>query len=388
MRNGGSVLRAAAIVVAAAAAPCLVVVGYYASQGALDGLGEALFVRAFGQLAGNNPAHVRQLLSPSSFGMAIEGRLAGGILLAPLVVYAVLGVVLARRLWRGGASAETLFGGSLLLYGLATVSQGFTPPLVVRFLQAGAPVYLVVTWLAAMAARRSKRISLAAGLATASAGALLVWAVVAGIPRIDPTDSFTGCMRMRRGDVAVSVLGDVRADRKTAEEIRLSRDRRPRDRGASRPGDPARNRASDPPGDRLLDRVLVAVLSEYRLRAGGVGLSHGPVHALRALTVPFLLAIILHFSTVSPHTLRLGLQSAAIVALIAATFPMRESEARFMQKLTNGKRAWVEVYRDSHDIAAADRAARLKIYPWAPETTRLQEKLDHLEARRLNLFKE
>jgi hypothetical protein len=97
--------------------------------------------------------------------------------------------------------------------------------------------------------------------------------------------------------------------------------------------------------------------------------------------------LILHFATVSPHTLRLGLQSAAIVALIAATFPMRESEARFMQKLANGKRAWVEVYRDSHDIGAAHRAAGLKI-SWAPETTGLQEKLDHLEARRLNLFKQ
>ena len=48
----------------------------------------------------------------------------------------------------------------------------------------------------------------------------------------------------------------------------------------------------------------------------------------------------------------------------------------------------MEVYHDSHDIGAADRAAGLKIYPWTPETTGLQEKLDHLEARRLNLFKE
>jgi hypothetical protein len=97
---------------------------------------------------------------------------------------------------------------------------------------------------------------------------------------------------------------------------------------------------------------------------------------------------VLHCMSLSPRGLRVGLESAAVVALVAATFPMRVSEARFMQKLATGKRVWVEIYQASHDIPAADQAAGLKIYPWPPETTRLQWKLDRLEADRLNLFKQ
>jgi hypothetical protein len=51
------------------------------------------------------------------------------------------------------------------------------------------------------------------------------------------------------------------------------------------------------------------------------------------------------------------------------------------------KDRWVEVYLATRDIQAADRASRFRIYPGAPEVTQLQEKLDLLEARQLNLFR-
>jgi hypothetical protein len=85
-------------------------------------------------------------------------------------------------------------------------------------------VYLAATWLAGVATERSPLLALVAWLTTATAAAVLVWGVISGIPRIDPTDSFTGSARMRQGDALVSVLGtDVLADQKTAEQVRLAR---------------------------------------------------------------------------------------------------------------------------------------------------------------------
>lgn len=209
--------RAAGWVIGAAALPCTVALAYYAYHDALPGMSEALFVRAFGQLEGNNPAHVRRLFSPDTFGMAIEGRLAGGVLLTPLVVYPVFAVALLRRWMERRKTAEALFGAALLAYALATLPQSFTPPLIVRFLQAAAPFYLVVTWLGAMGGRASV-------FATGAAAAVLVWAVTVGLPRVDPTNAFTGSQRMRHEAAEVEVLGDIaRTGWGTVEEIRLVR---------------------------------------------------------------------------------------------------------------------------------------------------------------------
>ena len=76
-----------------------------------------------------------------------------------------------------------------------------------------------------------------------------------------------------------------------------------------------------------------------------------------------------------------------VVGLIAATFPMRAGEARFMGHLKARKEQWVEAYRATHDIEAADQASQFRIYPGAPEVTHLQAKLDALEERELNLFR-
>jgi len=104
------------------------------------------------------------------------------------------------------------------------------------------------------------------------------------------------------------------------------------------------------------------------------------------LTLPLFLGMLLHIRSVRARWLQPTLQLLSIVALLAATFPMREPEARFMRSLHARKTRWVEIYRTTHDIETANRGARIKIYPWPPPTTRLQEKLDFLEARRLNLF--
>jgi hypothetical protein len=51
------------------------------------------------------------------------------------------------------------------------------------------------------------------------------------------------------------------------------------------------------------------------------------------------------------------------------------------------KQRWRDCYLSTHDIDACDTLAGRAIYP-APQATRLQQKLDWLEARGLSLFQE
>jgi hypothetical protein len=53
----------------------------------------------------------------------------------------------------------------------------------------------------------------------------------------------------------------------------------------------------------------------------------------------------------------------------------------------NYKQRWSECYRSTHDIVACDTWAGHAVYP-RPEATRLQQKLDWLEARRYSLFQD
>jgi hypothetical protein len=145
--------------------------------------------------------------------------------------------------------------------------------------------------------------------------------------------------------------------------------------------------------DDATDRVVVFLIGFSLLFCLGTAVGRivtglGTAQSSRyvPLTAPFLLGILLHIAALGPGRTRAALGAATILGLVAATFPMRSEEARFMNQLRTGKQRWAEVYRETHDIAAADRAAGLKIYPWAPELTNLQHKLDWLEADRLNLF--
>lgn len=105
------------------------------------------------------------------------------------------------------------------------------------------------------------------------------------------------------------------------------------------------------------------------------------------LVVPLFLGIHFHIQAMAVRPLRHLLAGLMVLGLIAATFPMREAEHSLMVRLKIRKERWAEVYRVSHNIKAADQNSRIRIYPWAPERTQLQEKLDILEERQLNLFR-
>jgi hypothetical protein len=72
-----------------------------------------------------------------------------------------------------------------------------------------------------------------------------------------------------------------------------------------------------------------------------------------------------------------------VVALLAGA--VANKNYRDARVFVKGKRNWVECYRTLGNIHACDQAADFKIYPF-PERTGLQQKLDFLKERRLNLF--
>jgi hypothetical protein len=83
-------------------------------------------------------------------------------------------------------------------------------------------------------------------------------------------------------------------------------------------------------------------------------------------------------------SVRWGLVGAVLVLITIRTFNVRGEEA-LGRRLAEGKRRWAACYLQRHDPHACDVETGFPLYP-APSATRMQEKLDFLEARRLNLF--
>jgi hypothetical protein len=80
------------------------------------------------------------------------------------------------------------------------------------------------------------------------------------------------------------------------------------------------------------------------------------------------------------------LVTALLVFAAIRAFQTR-AEDRMGRELAEGKRRWAECYRARGDISGCDSATGFRIYP-DPLATGLKAKLDFLEARHLNLFRE
>ncbi|MDJ0868909.1 MAG: hypothetical protein QNK03_22565 [Myxococcota bacterium] len=217
-------LREVGLVLGAIALAALPLPLYYASQGALGALLEAVFYRAFVQMRGNR-SDLPGLLSSGGLPSAFEGSGVTLVLLAPLLLYPVAAWLWLRRARRGRVE---LLPAALGLFAIATLPQAFAPALLIRFLQSALPFYLLATWVGAAAADALRRRHPArAGLVPAALAALAglyVWGVVDGLPRVLPDREFTGSVRMRLHADAVQVLGDeTRVSWRRAEEIRLLR---------------------------------------------------------------------------------------------------------------------------------------------------------------------
>ncbi len=106
------------------------------------------------------------------------------------------------------------------------------------------------------------------------------------------------------------------------------------------------------------------------------------------LVMPAFLGLYLAMSSLRRPSLRVGLAWFAVIAMVAATFPMREREATFMRHLSRGKRVWIETYLETRDILAANAAARVRVYPSLDPKHRIDERLRYLRENRLSFFAE
>ncbi len=212
------------------AIPVTVTSTWYAARGTLPALLDAVFVRAFAQAEAHPPALVAlgKLLSPASFALAIEGRAVGVLMLLPLVLYAVLGIVLARRVLRDGVRADHALLGALLGFAVATLGQAYRPMLLLRFLQSALPFYLLATIAVAqgaawLRARGSANSAFALTASAFAAAAVLVGLVIFGLPAVQQP-IYTGSARVLRYTQPVDVLGERFYEGfGVAEEIRLVR---------------------------------------------------------------------------------------------------------------------------------------------------------------------
>lgn len=250
----GSLSHAAAAL-AAFGVPVLATAAYYQSQGALDALVDATFVRAFAQ-SGAHPNPFSRLLAPATFGLAVEGRAVGMLMLLPLVIYPLFAWRVLARWWRTGPTERVLLGAGLLAYAVATLGQAYYPMLLLRFLQSAIPFYLVATWLlaeaaAALHARGRRGIARALAIAVAAAGATLVWLVWFGLPEVRQP-IYTGSARVLQLAHPVDVLGEtVNETFALTEEIRCVR---AFFAAHSAPGEPTFALPSHPLYPVLLDR--------------------------------------------------------------------------------------------------------------------------------------
>jgi hypothetical protein len=82
---------------------------------------------------------------------------------------------------------------------------------------------------------------------------------------------------------------------------------------------------------------------------------------------------------------RWSVVGAVLVLITLRTFNVRADEA-WGRHYADGKGRWAACYRQRHDLRGCDLETGFPLHP-APGTTRMQQKLDFLEARHLNLFR-
>jgi hypothetical protein len=118
-----------------------------------------------------------------------------------------------------------------------------------------------------------------------------------------------------------------------------------------------------------------------------LGLSGAQATRYVPLVTPALLGVFFALGRISRPRLRQAALAVSVAGLLAATFPMREPETRFMQRLSGGKRIWVETYLETGEIRASNRAAGIRLYPRVGDPKDgIEEKLAYLREHQLSFF--
>lgn len=139
--------------------------------------------------------------------------------------------------------------------------------------------------------------------------------------------------------------------------------------------------------------AVVAVLTVYTMlfcanaAVGRVSLGLPSAQSSRYIThmIPGFFGIYLWLCALPPGALKKIVLSATLAGLIAASFPLRETDHNTLRWLTDGKKTWRNVYLKTEDVEKATQTANFSIYP-APDQTRLKQKLEYLKEKKLNLY--
>lgn len=118
-----------------------------------------------------------------------------------------------------------------------------------------------------------------------------------------------------------------------------------------------------------------------------LGIEAGQSSRYMPYLIPAWLGLYFHLLSLPKDRLRIILLAAYLVALIAGSFPMRQTDTNIAEWLSNGKRSWAACYLKSENIEQCDASTGFKIYPRA-DATRLKEKLDYLKQHKLNLYRD
>ncbi|MFO0688448.1 MAG: hypothetical protein U0900_07060 [Myxococcota bacterium] len=116
------------------------------------------------------------------------------------------------------------------------------------------------------------------------------------------------------------------------------------------------------------------------------GLSGAQSSRYVPLVAPAFLGLYFAICRLEGRGLRIALGTGAIAAIVHASFPMQPMEARFMTQLAQKKRSWVAAYRETGNVAAASRAARLRIDPFRDPRRSTDETFAWLREHRLSFF--
>jgi hypothetical protein len=141
-----------------------------------------------------------------------------------------------------------------------------------------------------------------------------------------------------------------------------------------------------PPGDALVSAVLIgySLLYAASTAVGRVclGLPETAQSSRYAtLLIPAFLGLYYYLLSLSSGTLR----RAALALFVMAVIPGCLRVPWYFHLFVDQKRAWAACYVQTESIASCDQATHFRIHP-DPQRAGLQEKLDYLKQRRLNLF--
>ncbi|MCP4111716.1 MAG: hypothetical protein GY749_40365 [Desulfobacteraceae bacterium] len=107
--------------------------------------------------------------------------------------------------------------------------------------------------------------------------------------------------------------------------------------------------------------------------------------------IPGYFAIYLHFAGLEQARIKIFLMLGTVICLIAATFPMRESDFRAMKWLAHGKTRWKANYLQTENFKETFRLTKAElpnftIFPVPNSDLLLKKKLDYFKANKLNLY--